>query len=658
MKQLLSFLFVLSVLQTSFAQTSTDSIREINLKTVVLTAQYAPQSEKNAIYKVDVLGAKDIHIKSANNLKELLGHELNIDLTQNSVFGSGISIQGLSKENVKILLDGVPVIGRLNGIIDLTQIDLTNVEKIEVIEGPVSVFYGTDASAGTINLISKKNTGKKVSGGLSTYYESIDAKKAAAHLELNHKRESMQVFGKIYQFGGLSTLPSVRNLNWEKRHQYATALKYTHHFDNLNFNYTGRLSKEKSFYLGEPDTTNNAKDIDYFTKRIDNVLNLSGKIFDNKYIDANLAYQYYLRNHQTYNVDLTNDTRELSTKARDIDTSEFKLVFHRVQLGKNDKNATLNYAIGYDINLESAAGKRIKDKEQSMQTYAAFASINYKAGGKVEFQPGLRYTHNSTYGSLLTPALNIKWTINDNSILRFSYANGFRAPTIKELYLDFHIGGFVITGNTGLEAEKSHSANLYYTYYGTVNNRQSLTIEPSAFYNEISNLIALSAFAPERHYINVDNYKSVGGKIKVSYEPNTSLLVKTGFSLTGRQNSFAEETQGKQFLFSPEWNGSINYEIESLGLNLGIYYKYTGKREAFYKEKITHEVKATTRDAYHNLDFSANKRFVNDKFIVSLGAKNLLDVKNIDILTSAGEAHDRDLYLWGRSFYGKIQFEF
>ena len=68
-----------------------------------------------------------------------------------------MSVQGLSGENVKILIDGVPVVGRLNGNVDLSQINLTNIERVEIVEGPLSVNYGTNALAGTINLITKKN---------------------------------------------------------------------------------------------------------------------------------------------------------------------------------------------------------------------------------------------------------------------------------------------------------------------------------------------------------------------------------------------------------------------------------------------------------------------------------------------------------------------
>src|SRR5690242_6859536 len=97
---------------------------------------------------------------AAQNLKEALSYELNIHLMEDNILGSGLQIQGIGGENVKILIDGMPITGRQNGNIDLSQILMDNVERIEIVEGPLSVSYGTDALAGTINIITKKNQSK------------------------------------------------------------------------------------------------------------------------------------------------------------------------------------------------------------------------------------------------------------------------------------------------------------------------------------------------------------------------------------------------------------------------------------------------------------------------------------------------------------------
>lgn len=98
---------------------------------------------------------------------------MNVRLSQDGALGTGMSLQGLSGENVKILIDGVPVIGRLNGVIDLTQVNLQQAKQVEVIEGPMSVIYGSNALAGVINIIPKDNTGNRSSANASAYTESV-----------------------------------------------------------------------------------------------------------------------------------------------------------------------------------------------------------------------------------------------------------------------------------------------------------------------------------------------------------------------------------------------------------------------------------------------------------------------------------------------------
>ncbi|MEL7342252.1 MAG: TonB-dependent receptor plug domain-containing protein, partial [Bacteroidota bacterium] len=136
-------------------QAQTTSIDSFELEDVVITAQYQPQSLENAVQPIRVIGREKMDQMAAVSLGDVLSNELNIRLSQDIILGQSLSLQGLSGENVKIMIDGVPIIGRQGGSIDLTQINLLDIERIEVVEGPLSVNYGTNALAGTINLITK-----------------------------------------------------------------------------------------------------------------------------------------------------------------------------------------------------------------------------------------------------------------------------------------------------------------------------------------------------------------------------------------------------------------------------------------------------------------------------------------------------------------------
>ncbi len=641
-----------------------DTIKTEQLDEVIVTAQYMPQSEKNAVYKVKILNQKIINKKAANNLRELLQQELNLDLEQNSVFGTSLEIQGVSKENIKILIDGVPVIGRLNGVIDLNQINLSSIERVEVIEGPVSVFYGTDAMGGIINLITKKEQNENIKGSMSSYLESIDAVNLNGELGYKFGNNTLRINGGYYHFNGLSTNESPRNLNWEEREQHFGGLMFNKKIDNLTLRLNSNLSNEKLISIGEPDRRGNIKDINYYTGRIDNSLNLQGKVLKNKFINATASYLYYQRYHNAYNVDPATESKTLSaTDVKINNIVKYKYGGLKVQLGKSQLSDKTNYAIGTDYYKETSTGSRILDDKQSIETFALFGSLNYKLSNNIEIQPATRYTYNSSYGSLFSPALNIKLKVNNQNQIRFSYARGFRAPSIKELFLDFHISAgpltYIISGNEDLNVEKSHSFNLYYTFNKDLKNKKNISIEPSVFYNDISSLIALSEMVNfKRNYLNIDKFKSLGGKIDFAYNANESLSVKAGFSLTGRYNKFNETYNTHQFLYSPEFSTNINYKIKSIDLTIDIYNKLSGKREGFFVDSATNNIVKTTRASFNNLNTTLSKAFKKSDLTIAFGVKNALNIKDIETVNEIGQAHSRDLQLWGRSFFFKTTLNF
>ena len=665
--QLPILILVLLCTNVLFAQNlDIDTLKNIELKEVVVTAQYAPQPASKSVYKLNVINASQITNKGANNLRELLYHELNIDLEQRSVFGSSLEIQGISKENVKILVDGVPLIGRLNGIIDLSQINLDNVERVEIIQGPTSVFYGTDAMAGTINLISKKRQQNEIEGSVSAYYESVNASKLNANLGYMKGNNKLNVNAGRYNFGGYSPIQTAsRNKAWESREQYYGGLQFAHWFKELKLNYSGDFFTGELIKLGEADTTNNAKDVYYRTRRINNSLSLSGNISDNHFINITTAYSDYLRYNDTYLTNVTSGEQTKLAQSIGPDTSRFNLAFLKAQFS-NTQDALISYTLGTEINIESVEGGRILDHQQSIQSYALFASANFTVMDKLGLQPGLRYTYNDTYGDLLTPAFNLKWNLGNQSRLLASYARGYRAPSLKELYLDFSfpVGPFTfnIMGSDTLKAEKSHNFNVSLYTPIQIGDNQKITIEPALFYNNISNLIALSATVDhKRSYININTHKTHGGNLDLTYQIGDYFSIRSGIAVTGRYNSFSEDETAKldEFLYTTDFNSQLSYALNDLGLSMSLFYKRAGERTGYAVERGTGNLIETVINAHDILDFTASKSFMGDKLRLNAGVKNILDVRNLDaVRTQTGEAHAVSSFLWGRTFFGRVEWRF
>ena len=148
MRKILSCLVMMLFLVEVFSQEDTTA-KEMG--EVIVTGQYKPQSVKNSVYQVRTISKERIQKQAATKLQDVLNSELNIRFSQDpATGGSDISMLGLSGQNVKILLDGMPMIGRqgTSNEININQIDVNTIERIEIIEGPMSVIYGADALAG------------------------------------------------------------------------------------------------------------------------------------------------------------------------------------------------------------------------------------------------------------------------------------------------------------------------------------------------------------------------------------------------------------------------------------------------------------------------------------------------------------------------------
>lgn len=674
MKRIILFcgLLLLTISLTFSQKQQNDSVKTTKLDEVVVTAQYSPRSEKNSIYKVNVINVKTIETKAVNNLTELLRQELHIDFTNDPAFGAGIEINGVSKENIKILIDGVPLIGRVKGVLNLNQINLDDIEQIEVIEGPVSIFYGTDALGGIINLITKKSQKRLVSGNISGYYESLDAKRINTNMGFKQGKNLFKFGAGYYYFNGINTdKDNTRKLNWPKKRQYNKSFKYLRDIGNFKLRFSSDYSEELLPILGNVKGTK-AIDIDYTTRRFDNTLNFQGNLKNNKFIDITTSYLNYDRFDESYKFIPADGTLTLIENNPNENGNYFNTFFAKAQYADSNISNKLNYVVGVEFESDSGKGNRILDNEQEVQNTSVFTSVNYKISNKFEIQPAIRYTNNSSFGDLFSPAFNLKYRFNSENVLRFAYGKGFRAPDIKELYLDwmptFGPSTFIFKGNEDLKLESSHSFNLYYSHRKYLNNGSLLSIEPSVAYNEIKDLIGLSElvtvglpsdFTKERHYINLNEFKSLNTSLNVNYTMN-DLKINLGVSYLGRYIEYSETFNSDEFMFTPSANTSISYAINSLDLNFNVFYKYSGKRKGHFIEEVegTDVLQETTRDNFNNLDISFSKTFFKHKLSVILGAKNIFDVTDVETVNQIGEAHQRDIQLWGNSFFIKTKLKF
>lgn len=621
-----------------------------NLSEVVVTSQYAPTTSEQAVQKIQVIDKEKIRQMGAVNMQDVLSNQLNVRLQMDNVLGAGMSLQGISGENVKILLDGVPLIGRLNGNIDLSQINLNNVERIEFIEGPLSVQYGTNALAGTINIITKNSGTRKYILGVSGYYESIGTYNLNGEADVYYKKHNIQLSGGRNFFDGWNPtdaqffLPkehiadSTRYKQWKPKEQYFASFGYNYTYKRLNFGLKSACFDEKITNRGYPRApyAENTFDDYYYTRRLDNHVFINGRLSESWTVNALAAYNYYNRVKKTLYKDLTTLEETVSANSADQDTSNFTLLMSRASFVHTKPEAKLNYEIGYDVNYESAFGKRITNQVQYMGDYALFVTGEYKPWQKLILKPGLRYAYNTVYNTPLIPSFNMKWMLNSRHTIRASYARGFRAPTLKELYFVFVDINHNIVGNTSLRSEQSNNYSVAYSYRTSVEGCR-VKLDVNAFYNDINNLITLAqTTGTEYSYINIGRYKTLGMQFSNTLKFRR-FSMQTGFNYTGRYNQLSETEDVPEYAFSPEVLENLSYKFIKQKLTLSVFYKYNGQLPGF--ALVNDEVRQTALAAYHTMDATVSKLFYKDRIGITLGCKNIFDVTNLSSTLVAGGAH-------------------
>jgi len=646
---------------------------QIKLNEFVVTAQYAPGSTEKAVHKIRVIDSEKIEAMGAVNLRDVLTNELNIRLSQDNILGSKMSIQGVSGLNVKILIDGVPVIGRLDGNIDISQINLYNVERIEIVQGPLSVNYGTDALGGTINIITKKNQRESLSISSQNYYESIGQYNTTGRIGYRKNKNTISFDGGRNYFDGwrqndrafLVEKPrladSARFMDWKPKEQYFGTLNLLHQFNKLNLNYTGDYFYEQVMNRGLPRSPyqETAFDDYYNTNRINNSFNLGGPINSKYRISILAAYNYFQRIKNTFYKDLTTLDQVLSDNPSDQDTTVFHNLMSRGNISSSVDSAKVNYEIGYDIIHETALGIRIKDSKQQIGDYAIFTTLEYNPLKGLTIRPGLRLIYNTAYKAPIVPSVNMKYVLQNNEndktsiILRGSYARGFRSPSLKELHFYFVDINHNITGNENLKAEQSHNFNVAIT--GNFFNKKWIT-DISVFSNYIENMISLAQSTNTQYsYFNLDRFQSQGIQVQNEFGLG-SLKISMGAAYIGRYNHVVADLTNEKFLYTPEVNGNLFYLWEKQNLTFALFYKYTGKLPGF-GITLGDEIYKTEIQEYHMADLSISKSFLKEKLSLTLGSKNIFDVKNISGV-SAGAAHSSGSsnipVAMGRTFFMKL----
>jgi outer membrane receptor for ferrienterochelin and colicins len=479
------------------------------------------------------------------------------------------------------------------------------------------------------------------------------------------KRSLFKFSGGRNFFEGFANQDTSRYKDWKPREQYFGSFLFSRRIHHLKLSYIFNGFTETMTSRGAPRAPyfTSAFDTHYKTQRFSNKILLKGRITNHSFIDLTLSQSYYQRSRNIYFKDLTNLNEIITSSDNDQDTTIFNnYLFRGVYTTKND-SSKLNFMFGIETKQDFIEARRITNSSQEIGDYALFGHLKYNPIKNITIQPAIRYAYNTKYNAPIVPSINFLFNANKNTDIRASYAKGFRAPSLKELYLEFHFNSTInLFGNENLSSENSDHFNLSVDYHKEF-KKHKIRITPKIYYSKINNLIDLAQTSPVNWtYTNVDFLTTQGGLISFGYQYQNFGL-KTSYSYYGNYNSQFDDTNiNNDFFYSSDVNTTIGYLFDSLDLKININYKYTGTIKSYYLDD-NYNVNESLIGDYHTFDLTATKRLLDKKMTLTAGVKNIFNVKEVQMIGEVfGVSNSNDAtalnVLWGRSYFIALNFNF
>lgn len=663
------------VLSVFIAAAQEDTTKAKELSEVVVTGQYKAQSVKNSVYQVRVINKERIIRQGATRLQDVLRNELNMRFSQDlATGGSAISMLGLSGQNVKILIDGLPVTGRqgVNNEFDISQIDVNSIERIEIVEGPMSVVYGADALAGVINIITKKAAPSKLAVTARLHEESVGSEygiKQGIHnqqLGLSWRQKNWEAGGSFAHnyFGGWKDTAVGRELVWHKKDQRLANgfIGYTNGKLNLRYRIDGLdevITNPANFspFADRFSGDTLAYDQEYLSRRV--MHQLQGSYFASNRLSFQIQSSYSDYRRQVFSTTVSKKTGTVNLDAGDgrqsvVDFTGF--TFRGTALYKLSN--TFSFQPGVDVNSDKGDGERLKSGSNKVNDYAFFITSEFTPAAWINIRPGLRFIKNSVYDAPpVIPSVNTKFSVTKDLDLRVSYARGFRSPSLRELYFDFVDANHNVQGNPDLKAETSNSFTGTLNFKKKTRNNFIWTVQAGGFYNDVKNLIdyVYEQGTNDAKLYNLYSSKTSGANLTAGFTHN-KWNVSAGASYTGFNNDLYESDKDLPLqVWSAEANALVSYSFTRIGLDLNLFYKFTGKRPRYVMNGT--DVVLSEQDGYHMADLTLNKKLFS-YLAFNAGVRNLFDVDRINSSFVSGGIHSNGglNVATGRSYFASLIF--
>jgi outer membrane receptor for ferrienterochelin and colicins len=473
----------------SFTEAQLDSIeRSVDLGQVVVTGTRTPKLLANSPILTRVITSEEIRKIDATNISDLLQSELpGIEFSYSMNQQVSLNMQGFGGTSILFLVDGERLAGETLDNVDYNRLNLNNVGRIEIVKGAASSLYGSSAVGGVVNLISRES-------------------KEPWTLNVNGKygEHNEQRYGAVATFHrGSVTSATTAQYTTVDSYDFKNEGDYSRFYGGYTYDVKERLTyrpTERLKLIGRAGYFFRQRNSAATTR--DRYRDFSGGLRGlynfSKDKNLELSYTFDQYDKSDYQVQTASDVRKYSN-VQNSGRALYNQTFAERHI----------LTLGGDVMRDYLESYQFADGgHRSQVTADAFAQLDLNFLQNFNLIAGARYDYFSESDlDHLSTKLSMMYRLGDLR-LRASYAGGFRAPTLKEMYMDFDMASiFTIYGNEELKPEQSHNFQLSAEY-----SRGLFNASLGGFYNNVDDRIttAWSQALGGMLYSNIDRVRIAG----------------------------------------------------------------------------------------------------------------------------------------------------
>jgi len=540
--KLIILLAVIILFSLNLNQAESQEEEVFNLGQIVVSATKTEHTLADVPVEVSVITKEEIKRRNIKTVQDALEYLTGIKINKNcSSWGDKgkVEMLGLDAKDILILVDGQRILGGHAASVDLQQIPIEAVERIEIVKGPASALYGSDAIGGVINIITK-SAPEKPSVSLSTSF----GKRGTQIYELSGGFKKGK-FGSFlnYTYRKSDGIDKDIDKYWENIFQGSLEYEFTPY---SKFTLKPYYSQHKMKYEGRKQQRTGINSIWEWTPDELSKFKLRNSWFNYKHWTSDKSSNWH---RDSYEAEI-----DYSRLVKNIHTLTGGYHYHKEDI--DDK------------------GKKYK-ADQFLHSFFIQDEIDFSPFILVL---GTRVDKHDRWGTEVNPKVSLLYKVSEDFKLRASVGRAFRGPTLVKLYADnWRMGPYIVHANPDLEPEKSIGYQLGAEYKFS----EKLLCKLSYFRNELKDLISykIVKMGPppwDMYWENVNKAMTQGVELSLASQIRDNLTAKFGYTLLDTE----DKSIGKELTYRPKHKLSVEFGwiIPEIDLNLNLEGEYFGRR--------------------------------------------------------------------------------